>query len=238
MSGPDRMGPLERRYRSLLRMLPADHRAARGEELLGLLLDLDEGRTRPSLREAVGVFGLALRLRLAGTASLLLAAFLVAYSTSILALLYDVSTGELVWLGVDGRSPSRFPIQDVTLAVLIPNALRLTMVVAWIFGTRRTALAVLATLMAYMLSTGGLGGPTWLDLVVLVALGVAVLCRWPAPRPRVVLLATIPLAMLLWILYAAWNIHFGSGWLLSVTAVVALLGAAGALLPHRPLPQE
>ena len=50
MSAPYPMAPLERRYRRLLQLLPADHRAARGQELLGLLLDLDDGRSRPSFR--------------------------------------------------------------------------------------------------------------------------------------------------------------------------------------------
>ena len=56
MSAPA-MSPLERRYRRLLRVMPAGHRAERGEELLGLLLDLDEahGRRRPSLRQASGL---------------------------------------------------------------------------------------------------------------------------------------------------------------------------------------
>jgi hypothetical protein len=230
MSAADRMGPLERRYRVLVRLLPAEHRAARGEELIGLLLDLDEGRTRPSLRQAVGVFGLALRLRLAGPASLLLAAFLVAYSTSILATVYDMGAGALT-VSVD----SGYPIQNVTVALLIPNLLRLAIAVAWILGTRRAALAVFATLLAYSLFTGGLGGLIRLDLVVLVALVAAVRWGWPTPHPRVVLLATIPLAMLLWTLIAAWAV-VDLGWLLSVTAAVAVLGATGGLLAHRPFP--
>jgi len=241
MSASDRIGPLERRYRGLLRLLPADHRAARGEELLGLLLDLDAGRTRPSLRQGIGVFGLALRLRLGAAASVLLAAFLVAYSTEPLQTVYQISTGAIS-VGVD----SRFPIQNVTVALLIPALLRLAVAVAWVLGTRRLALAILATLFAYSLATAGLGGLLRLDLVVLVALGAAVAFRWPAPRPRVVLLATIPLAMLLWTLTAAWNVHsgynpesitavvFGHGSVLAVTAAVALLGAVGGLLPHRP----
>ncbi|GAA2603120.1 hypothetical protein GCM10010399_37470 [Dactylosporangium fulvum] len=105
MNPSDRTGSLERRYRRLLRLLPADHRAARGEELLGLLIDLDEGRTRPSLRQAVGVFGLALRLRLPRAASLLLAAFLVAYSTAVLETVYRINTGAIRSVSTAG-SPS------------------------------------------------------------------------------------------------------------------------------------
>jgi hypothetical protein len=226
MSPSERMGPLERRYRRLLRLLPADHRAARGEELLGLLLDLDSGRTRPSLRQAVGVFGLALRLRLPGAASLLLTAFLVAFSTEIVATAYRISTGAIT-VSVD----SRFPIRNVALALLIPALLRLAIAVAWILGARRMTLVLCATLLAYSAATGGL---LRLDLVICVGLGVAAWRWWPTPRPRVVLLATIPFAMLLWTLSAAWNMYISLGLLLSVTAIVALLGTVGGLLPHRP----
>ena len=226
MSDSDRMGPLERRYRGLLRLLPADHRAARGEELLGLLLDLDSGRTRPSLRQAIGVFGLALRLRLPGVASLLLTAFLIAFCTEIVAEAVRISTGAIS-VSVD----SRFPIQNVTIALLIPTLLRLAIAVSWILGARRTTLAVSATLLAYSLATGGL---LTFDLVILVGLGAAVARRWPTPRRRVIPLAAIPLAMLLWTLSAAGNVDLSFGLLLSVTAVVALLSAVGGLSPHRP----
>ncbi|SMD25421.1 hypothetical protein [Kibdelosporangium aridum] len=226
MSPSEPMGPLERRYRRLLRLLPADHRAARGEELLGLLLDLDPGRARPSLRQAVGVVGLASRLRLPGAASLLLTAFIVAVSTEAAATAYRISTGAItVSLG------SQFPIRNVALALLIPALLRLAAAVAWILGSRRITLVVCGVLLAYSLATGGL---LVVDLVICVGLGAAAAWRWwPAQRSRVVLLATIPFAMLLWTLSAAWNMDLSFGWLLLVTAVVALLGAVGGLLPRR-----
>jgi hypothetical protein len=218
---------LERRYRGLLRLLPADHRAARGEELLGLLLDLDAGRTRPSVRQSLGVFGLALRLRLADTASLVLAAFLVAHGTAIVATLHDISTGA-VTVSVDSRSA----VHNVTLALLIPAVLRLATALAWILGARRTALAVFAALLVYSAVTaGGPGGLLRVDLVVLVALGAATALRWPTPGPRGVLLATVPLAMLLWTFVAARYIP-GFG-LLFVTAAIALLGGAAGLVLHR-----
>src|SRR5262249_4339740 len=91
-----RMSPLEHRYRRLLRLLPEQHRAARGEELLGLLLDFDEGRSRPSTRQALGVLGLAIRLRLGGLPSAVLflfGAFLVAYSSMPVGQLIDDYTG-------------------------------------------------------------------------------------------------------------------------------------------------
>ena len=219
MSPSEGVDPLERRYRRLLRLLPADHRATRGEELLGLLLDLDEGRTRPSPRQAVGVVGLALRLRLPDAATLLLTALLVAFSTEIADTAYRIGTGTMtVVLG------SRYPIQDVTLALLVPALLRLAVAVAWILGARRTTLLACVALLAWSLAVGGL---LLIDLEFLVGLTAAAALRWwPPRRRRAALLAAIPVAMLLWTLGAASDEGLSLG-LLSVAAVVAVLGAVG-----------
>ncbi|MBR7838691.1 hypothetical protein KDL01_35815 [Actinospica durhamensis] len=56
------MSRVERCYRQLIRLLPAEERAARGEELLGLLLDLEGDRHLPSVREAAGLLALTVRL--------------------------------------------------------------------------------------------------------------------------------------------------------------------------------
>jgi hypothetical protein len=232
MSPSEPMDPLERRYRRLLRLLPADHRAARGEELLGLLLDLDAGRTRPSPRQAVGVVGLALRLRLPGAATLLLTAFLVASGTEIAGTAHRIGTGATTVVLDD-----RYPIQDVTLALLVPALLRLAVAVAWILGARRATLLACAALLAWSLAVGGL---LRLDVVVFVGLGAAAALRWWPPRHRrTALLAAIPLAMLAWTLAAASGTDLGLG-LLAVTAVVALVGAVGGGRPDgsgdRPTP--
>lgn len=227
MSAPDEIEPLERRYRALLWLLPADHRAARGEELLGLLLDLDAGRARPSARQAAGVVGLALRLRLARTASLLLAAFLVATTTAMFAMFYQIVTGHIVLVAAVGS-----PVRNAALALLIPCVFRLAAVVAWILGRRRTALAVLAALLAFELAVFGPVGRARIDLVFIAVLGLAAALRLPAPRQRVALLAAIPLAMVLWMAMAELNILSNRG-ILFVTAVVALVGAAAGRLSHR-----
>jgi len=219
MSPSEGMDPLERHYRRLLRLLPADHRAARGEELLGLLLDLDAGRTRPSPRQAVGVVGLALRLRLPDAATLLFTAFLVAFSTELADTAYRIGTGAIT-IVLD----SRYPIQDVTLALLVPALLRVAVAVAWILGARRATLLACAALLAWALAVDGL---LRLDLVLLVGLAAAAALRWwPPRRRRAALLIAIPVAVLSWPLSAASGMDIGLG-LLAVTAVVALLGALG-----------
>lgn len=56
------MSYVERCYRRLIRLLPAEERAARGDELLGLLLDLESDRRLPSVREVAGLLALTVRL--------------------------------------------------------------------------------------------------------------------------------------------------------------------------------
>jgi hypothetical protein len=56
------MSRVERCYRGLIRLLPAEERAARSDELLGLLLDLESGRQLPIAREVAGLLALAVRL--------------------------------------------------------------------------------------------------------------------------------------------------------------------------------
>ena len=221
MSAPARMTPLERRYRRLVRVLPAEHRAARGEELIGLLLDLDEGRRWPSFRQAVGVVGLALPLRLAAGLSLLLAALLVVYSTVMVADVYTVTTGAMT------VEISR----HFYLTVGILTVLRVAIAVAWIVGARRVALAPFAPLLAFNIYHGVIIHP---DVVVLVFLAIALVGGWPAPRPRVALLASIPIAMLLWTVRAASNTSQDYD-LLLFTAGIALFAAVGGLFARPAL---
>jgi hypothetical protein len=58
-------GRTETWYRRLLRAYPPAYRAAYGEEIVGTLLEVSEGRGRPSARECAGLVagGLAARLR-------------------------------------------------------------------------------------------------------------------------------------------------------------------------------
>lgn len=56
---------LERRYRKLLRILPRSYREARGEELIGVLMDgASQGRRWPEARETLSMARLGMRVRL------------------------------------------------------------------------------------------------------------------------------------------------------------------------------
>lgn len=203
------MSPLERRYRRLLDLLPEQHRAARGEELLGLLLDLDDGHARPSTRQTLGVIGLAIRLHLVGLTAadpVVFSAFLVAFGTQQIANLIDA----YIYMGI---SPTPRPDVAIVTAVLLPRTLaQLSVVVAWVLGARRTALALQVTVFVFeiaippLFSPYGLAAglaavaslPGLLQIAVLCMLAVAARRRWTKPRPRPLWLATVALALLAW----------------------------------------
>ncbi|WP_203919784.1 hypothetical protein [Rugosimonospora africana] len=207
------MSALERRYRRLIGLLPADHRAARGEELLGMLLDLDDGRGRPSFRQASGVLGLAVRLRLArlsGLGSLVVTALLVALATDQVMALTNLLFPPP---GVVAMSPSVSHLLHHDLLSLLGFPLAwLGVTVAWVLGARRTALAGYTALVAYQVLSSFLPpvaavtGPVY-QLPVLAAMAVATRWRWPVRRPRGTVLATLPLGVLLWWLIGVWGRH-------------------------------
>lgn len=217
------MTPLERRYRYLLRLLPADHRDARGAELLGLLLDLDEGRATPSLRQASGVLLLAMRLRLRDAASLVLAALLITVAGTVVGDALMVGIGSLVF----ARDPGTSPL-EVVLLVAGPWALRLSVVVPWLLGYRRVALAAQAALTLCTVLLPGPDANRVTEFAVLVTLSLVWWRRWPVPGPRLVLLACIPLVA------ALWAFAILSNWL-TLTALIVLVGALSNLLRRRLL---
>lgn len=204
------MSPLERRYRRLLYLLPEQHRAVRGEELLGLLLDLDDGRMRPSTRQALGVIGLAIRLRLVGLTAadtVVFSSFLVAFGTQQIAGLIDAYT----YVGIS-PTPGRDTAAIVTAVLLPPTLAQLGVVVAWVLGARRTALALQVTVFAFEIAAPSLFSPYGLaaglaavaslpglvQMAVLCMLAVAARRRWTTPQPRPLWLATVALALLAW----------------------------------------
>lgn len=235
------MSPLERRYRWLLRILPADHRAARGEELLGLLLDLDNGRTRPSARQWLGVLGLALRLRLARALTLLVAAYLVAAGAvgvvTVVAMMMQLHAG-----AIQVTAPRGYSMAFVEAVTIVASAGWLAVAVAWIQGTRRVALGIAVLLLTALVRTGGWGELDLTHLVLVSLLGVGALWRWPAPRPRRILLWSVPGSVLVVLVATAWQwngvtvptVDPRLSWL--TAAAGALAGAVIAvLLAGRPL---
>jgi hypothetical protein len=233
------MSPLERRYRRLLRLLPAGYRAARGEELLGLLLDLDHGRTRPSMRQAGGLIAMAARLRLGdlpAVGAVLFTAFLVAQGTAGLGELLDSYTGAF--------RPVDLPALRAETPLLLALALvPLGVAVAWILRARRVAFIIQAGAVVWALCgiarfSRVLAGywPTAVlqliaELVVLAVLAAGVRWRWDPPGPRLPWLVMVPLAVLGWKATGAWGRHGmyfprpapGVGWLTAFAVAAAAI---------------
>ncbi|HEX8497132.1 MAG TPA: hypothetical protein VF661_08040 [Actinomycetales bacterium] len=104
---------LERRYRRLLRLLPRPERAARGDEMLGVLLDSSRpGQRRPTAGDAADLVGAAVRSRLRLLLVVDPVARLGALGAAVLLLLaIALAVGELHWRGVLGAAaPSSGPV--------------------------------------------------------------------------------------------------------------------------------
>ncbi|GLZ58457.1 hypothetical protein Misp05_20330 [Micromonospora sp. NBRC 107095] len=246
------MSSLERRYRRLLRLLPAAHRTARGEELLGLLLDLDHGRRHPSRHETLHIIALAIRLRLTTpvtTTALTtaLSALLVAAGTQPAGQTLDLFTGAVLPTDMPAIIASWPQIVGLGLLPLAP-------LIAWLCGAARTALTVQAIFLTATVGwfvvdarNGGLGTnlgqqlfTTAVPVSILVLLVIAARERWTAPRPRLFWWALVPLGILAWKGTGAWGRH-GVHVLDAVPTVLGILAAAAAAVVaafavrrHRP----
>ncbi|HEY3869224.1 MAG TPA: hypothetical protein VGM10_12770 [Actinocrinis sp.] len=131
------MNPVERYYRRLVRLLPPEERAARGEELLGLLLDMEEGRARPSPQETAALLWLVARrnLRSARAARLgvsLLGVFLIVLATEPVATVIPTvlfrGAGPHFYSG--SVPPALFELVSLSAAI------------AWALGAYRTTLTL------------------------------------------------------------------------------------------------
>ncbi|MDG9677151.1 hypothetical protein [Micromonospora sp. DH14] len=247
------MSSLERRYRRLLRLLPAAHRAARGEELLGLLLDLDHGRRHPSWHETLHIIALAIRLRLSTPATTTalttgLSALLVAAGTQPAGQTLDLFTGAALATNMPAIIASWPQLVGFGLLPLAP-------LIAWLCGAARTALTVQAIFLTAIVgwyvvdarNGGGMGTnldqrlfTTAVPVSILVLLAIAARERWTAPRPRLFWWALVPLGILAWKGTGAWGRH-GVYVLDAVPTVLGILAAATAAVVagfavrrHRP----
>ncbi|MET8091149.1 hypothetical protein [Micromonospora sp. NPDC005220] len=245
--------PLERRYRRLLRLLPATHRTARGEELLGLLLDLDHGRRHPSWHETLNIIALAIRLRLTTpvtTTALTtgLTALLVAAGTQPAGHTLDLFTGAVLATDMSAIIASWPQLVALGLLPLAP-------LIAWLCGAPRTALTLQAIFLTVtvgwfvidVLNGADLGINPGQQLfayappaLTVVLLAIAARERWTAPRPRLFWWALVPLGILAWKGTGEWGRHgvYVPDAVPTVigilTAATVAVGAGLAVRRHRP----
>ena len=182
------MTPLEKRCRRVVGLLPRSERDARGDELVGVLMDLSAGRTRPPLAEVAAVTRLSLRLRLAARAN----RFVVAAPVLVATLLMVVSpwpVGAVLRLLPTATTPTGRLVEF--LAVI---GLWLAGGAVWLLGLRRTAAAlwlVFAGAALIQVARTGASYLVWELTTITVpvvataaVLVVAVRRNVPAPQPR------------------------------------------------------
>ncbi|GIJ73365.1 hypothetical protein [Virgisporangium ochraceum] len=231
------MTPLERRCRRVVRMLPRAERETRGEEVLGVLMDLSDGRDRPPLAEVAAVAALAVKLRMRERGSRLRAGL------SVLAGALVVVAAPLPVPHVLQHLPGLVtsPVMQI-LGLVLTLVLWLAGAVVWLLGHRRTSVALwavyaVATVVANIRNgldygydqvpwhLGHVVAPTVLTAAVVA---VAVRRGVPAPRPRRVWLLLVPATVAFWVAGMFELVGAGAGAVPPVAATA--VGAAGALV--------
>ncbi len=137
------MSPLERRYRRLLLLYPAEQRATDADVMVGTLLEAAvSGQRLPSVREALGLLAGGLRARsLLATDSSMQGVWREGVHTGGLGVLGLVSGGVLYILAQDLTNP------DFSISPAVPWPIRAGLVIGFVLavlGLARTALTVLA----------------------------------------------------------------------------------------------
>jgi len=235
---------LERRYRRLLALFPADHRREYGEEMIGVLLACTpQGRGRPRLADAfdliVGGLRARLRPRGAGLSGARWPDALAVCSIALPVLVLTALAVNYAWKAAIGyRLPSLSGFYLPSLALALPPLIAL-----WY---RRTAavVALVAASWFWFLLLGSL--TVWIDGLeasYCVALAVQVIALAGSPGPR---RAAAVMTWKTWLVLSAAGITMGTAsipypWSLltwQATAVVfAFLAAVGAgLLVTLPRP--
>ncbi|ATE54818.1 hypothetical protein [Actinosynnema pretiosum] len=226
-SGTDDGGNLERRYRALLRLLPAGYRAERGEEMTEVFLagredDLDREHGWPGWSEAAATVALAARLRLGDTragAAVRLVAFTGLLAHTLLAVQEATTTL---------RANVPVPAADLLVLALAPLAL-----VALLTGRPTTAALTATAAAALGLPLLAAEGPAlaWALLTQAAAWTTAAALwaghRREAPGARwSVAAATATTAWTAWCLLAPPVLAYHHPWLLAA-ATTALAAVAG-----------
>lgn len=226
---------LERRYRRLLVLFPADHRREYGEEMIGVLLaSTPEGRRRPRLADAFDLMtgGLRARLRQRGTglSDARLPDALAVCSAALPVTLLAALAVNYLWNllpALDFYGVSDFYLPALALALPPLIALRY----------RRTAavVALVAAAWFWFLLLGSL--PVWIDGLeasYCVALLVQAIALAGSPGPR---RAAAIMTWKTWLVLSAAGVTMGAAsiyypWSLrtwqAAAVVLAFLAAVGA----------
>jgi hypothetical protein len=181
-AGADRVTPLERRSRVLLRAYPAAYRSERGEEIIGTLLETTpEGQDRPRLRDgqALVIGGLRARAaqnrRLSATVNLRVA---VMVGSS----LYVVMLGA-EYLGTGIGELGLNPMPAWYWPVLVAASLLATVLLSWITRPAIAAISALAAAVAVYYFLDRPERQLWAFMPLFVSLAVIVVLAPRQSRP-------------------------------------------------------
>jgi hypothetical protein len=204
-AGADRVTPLERRSRWLLRAYPADYRRERGDEMIGTLLETTpDGRAWPRPRDvralAMGSFRVraAQNRRLSTTANLRIA--VMAGLSFYLVLIAADCLG--TWVIDPG--PLRYEWRILALGLLILAAA----LPAWLAPRTIAAVSALATAVPIYL-LGMDQEPFWVSISLLVCVAAIVLLvprRARPPRTWLLLIGGIAVAVLASAYTSVWQL--------------------------------
>lgn len=185
---------LEKRCRRVVGLLPRAERAARGDEVLGVLMDLSGGRSRPPWAEVAAVAAYSANLRMRDRGRRLAAGLPVLVAAMVLVMAPWAAAAGARLLPVSGADP-RPPVLYVGVAAVLWYAAT----AGWFAGFARATAALWAVLAGlsmfqnvYALSTFGADrsvvsyvlNVTLPMLATAAALIVAARRRVAAPRPR------------------------------------------------------
>ncbi|GII04527.1 hypothetical protein [Planobispora takensis] len=170
---PGGAGPLETRYRGLLRWYPADHRARHGEEMVGVLMaGAEPGRRLPDPRDAFDLVrgGIAVRARrfvgpesvphwrdALNAAAVLAPLYLLVVNLGLSAIPLAVLAWSSGW-AVDVYSLLALAWQlayALVLGLALAGSRRLAVACAWIWAVGDTVMKVTAT--AFLVEEMGTG---------------------------------------------------------------------------------
>ncbi|HEX6074123.1 MAG TPA: hypothetical protein VFZ32_02540 [Micromonosporaceae bacterium] len=218
------MNPLEHRYRILLALYPADHRAIYQEEMIGVLMEgTSPGQRYPRPREAVNLVSAALWRRLGGTAGYLTdprwapAAAVFGLLGSLLMLVagsYSILEYAFLnqWMIPEGAGPGYHPGYGAEFwYAVLPVAAWVVPIVATVVGWRLLAATVALGLVAW--------DGVWFAWVVGKSAAIT------PPYSLVWLTLGITTVAALWVPTARQSVRRQLGW----RRIGLLVGAAGLL---------
>ncbi len=180
-AGADRVTPLERRSRLLLRAYPAAYRRERGEEMIGTLLETTPDRAWPRLQDVRALVAGGLKARAAQNRRISAAANLRVAVMAGSSLYLVMLAAEFLGIGLGELRLN--PMPAWYWPVLVGASLAATVLLAWVTRPAIAAISALAAAVAVYFLDRGPAHLLWPFMPVFVSLAVIVLLAPRQSRP-------------------------------------------------------